>query len=393
MRDSYRKRVVGLLVAALCLLSTVAIVQGQNRETQNREKLVISAKAGGVNAVSGTVTVKRRAGSDAQLLSPKDALNSGDLVQTGSDGRVEVLLNPGSYLRVMENSEFELADASLDGLRLRLLRGSAIIEAATADDVEILIQVETPQTRIAIVKGGLYRLNVGAQSGTELLVRKGRAEVGGQPLVVKGGRKVLVGAGRPLEALKFDKKDQDEFDNWSKERAETLAQANRKLSRRSFVSLYSSMDYDYWSRFEGRGRYGFWLFNPLVGMYTFVPFYFGWGSPYGRSYSSSFYEMGWRTPWYGRPIKGSDGPVGGGNGGPPQRVGPPPNRGGGERPGGDSGPGPRPARPYPGSGDDGGGIRRVKPSNPDMFRGGEPSRPMRQESPAVRPAPSKVADQ
>ena len=45
---------------------------------------------------------------------------NGDAVRTGLDGRVEMLLNPGSYMRVGENSEFELADNSLNNLEVRL---------------------------------------------------------------------------------------------------------------------------------------------------------------------------------------------------------------------------------------------------------------------------------
>ena len=74
-------------------------------QTQNREKFVISAKAGGINAITGQASVSSRGGADWQQLMITDDLNSGDRVRTAYDGRVEILLNPGSYLRLGGNSE------------------------------------------------------------------------------------------------------------------------------------------------------------------------------------------------------------------------------------------------------------------------------------------------
>src|SRR2546429_9306968 len=77
---------------------------------QNREKFVISARAGGVNAVTGRATMHPHGNSEWRQLTIKEDLETGDVVRTGLDGRVEMLLNPGSYMRLGENSEFELAD-------------------------------------------------------------------------------------------------------------------------------------------------------------------------------------------------------------------------------------------------------------------------------------------
>src|SRR5436190_17287765 len=90
---------------------------------QNREKFMISARAGGINAVTGGAKVHLKGGADWQLLSVTDDLEAGDMVRTELGARVEMLLNPGSYLRLGENSEFELVNNSLDNLEVRLIRG------------------------------------------------------------------------------------------------------------------------------------------------------------------------------------------------------------------------------------------------------------------------------
>jgi hypothetical protein len=323
---------------------------------QNREKFVISAKAGGINAVTGRAKVHLKGGADWQQLSVTDDIEAGDMVRTETGARVEMLLNPGSYLRLGENSEFELVNNSLDNLEVKLLRGIAIVEATGADDSELMINISTPHTKLAIVRHGLYRLNVVPEDATELIVRKGRVMLNDSQKV-KGGNKVIFSATtHSVAKLTGDeKKDRDETDLWSKDRAQILAKANRRISDRMLASAFDSFRSSDWL-FGGGRRSGFWYFNPRSSCYTFVPFYYGWGSPYGSSYTFSIYNpfyccsyqnYGWlgtpranRTPpIYGGPGTGAPnrGNPGGGNGSSAGQVRtPPPNtrpmRGAGDSP-------------------------------------------------------------
>lgn len=256
---------------------------------QNREKFVISARAGGVNAVTGRAAMRPHGNTEWQQLTIKEDLETGDIVRTGLDGRVEMLLNPGSYMRVAENSEFELTDNSFENLEVRLVKGTAIVEVTGAEDTELLINISTPHTRMAIVRRGLYRVNVVPGDATELIVRKGRVMLEGSHTKVKGGNKVVFSSNSFSVAKleKADKKNADSFDGWSKERAQTLAQANSKLSVRTVNAFISSFSNDWY--FNVWQRSGIWLFNPGAGCFTFVPFGYGWGSPYGDAYSRFFY--------------------------------------------------------------------------------------------------------
>ena len=276
---------------ALLLLSTAFILCCSIASlAQNREKFVISAKAGGINAITGEASVHSRGDADWQQLNITDDLNAGDRVRTAYDGRVEILLNPGSYLRVGGNSEVELADNTLENLELRLLRGTAIVEATGADGLELNISISTPHTKLAIVRQGLYRLSVVPSDSTELIVRKGRVILGDSHTKVKGGNKVIFSATN-VSVAKLTKeekklKDKEEVDVWSKERAETLAKANRRISDRMLNSAFASfIDRDPFSR----RRLGFWFYNTRASCYTFLPFYYGWRSPYGNSYGTSVY--------------------------------------------------------------------------------------------------------
>src|ERR1700674_3225042 len=133
MRNAFSSFTLSIATIAL-LLATVLVVSAQNRE-----KFVIVAKAGGVNAISGRAEVRSAPSADWQLLNVTDDLRTGDSVRTGRDGLVEMLLNPGAYLRVAENSEFQLTNNSLEALEIKLIRGTAIIEATGSDDTELAI--------------------------------------------------------------------------------------------------------------------------------------------------------------------------------------------------------------------------------------------------------------
>lgn len=277
------------LAPALRSLSIMAVVVflAPLGQAQNREKFGISAKAGGVNAVLGRVMVTR-AGQAPQLLSNQDDLSAGDVVATGPEAQAEVLLNPGSYLRVAGNTEFVMVDNSLDNLLVKVVKGSVIVEATGTDQIELRIAIATDRERLTIVRPGIYRIN--AQTGfTELLVRKGRVSLGSSPQdIVKSGKKLLFEQGSTYTA-KLTKTDKDQFDKWSQDRGETLARANQRLSARALNGYLASSA---WGSLSSRfGRWGIWIPSPTLGCSTFLPFYYGWASPYGQNYGL-FYTFG-----------------------------------------------------------------------------------------------------
>lgn len=324
-----------LLVATLLVCASFVMA-----EAQNRERFVISAKAGGINAVSGRTGIQPQGSTEWEQLTIKDNLEAGDMVKTGTDGRVEMLLNPGAYLRVGENSEFELINNSLENLEVRLIKGTAIVEATGTEDTELMINITTPHAKMAIIRRGLYRVNVVPGDVTELIVRKGRVLLSDSQTKVKGGSK-LIFSGHTFSMAKLEKadKEKDAIENWSKERAETVAKANRRITFRdvnlalaSFSNRWSS---NRWSRGFSSGSSGVWVFNPRFQCYTFLPYYFGWGSwgsPYGNSYSNAFNGYGYGCCGGRQNRGGWTGTYNGGNSGGSAGVSTPPQSTGGHTP-------------------------------------------------------------
>ena len=337
------------------LLGLLALSFGAAARAQVRDARVISAQAGGVNFVSGKVEFNREGAADWRALTDGVELGSGDVVRAGAGGRVEVLLNPGSYLRAGDGAEFELADDSLDDLRLKVLRGSAVVEATGYDGLGLSIFIDTPQTRVELIRTGIYRVNVLPSGATEVFVWEGRAQVGrrGEALV-KGGRAATAAAGAEVVVAKFDKKNRDALDLWSRERGKELAKLNERFSRREVRTAFTGLDLLDWGYRYG----GVWV--AYGGCYTFLPYSAYWRSPYGFGYGSWYYTP--RTYCAQCP---SGGRVLGGGG----------------------------ARPYPTFGGGGGDGRRF-PSGGQGGAAGPTSMPGRPEvafprqMPQSRPAPS-----
>jgi len=107
-------------------------------------QFLVSTKAGLVNYVQGTATVK-----------PATTVPAGKTVQTGQGGAVEILLNPGSYLRMGENSKLVLERVDLYDIAVRILEGSMVI-TANGFDKDLPLKVATGDLHMEIIKDGIY---------------------------------------------------------------------------------------------------------------------------------------------------------------------------------------------------------------------------------------------
>ena len=310
-----KTRVFRVLLSSLFITFLGAAVHAQNDTLSAAagDRYVISAKAGGVNFVEGTVNVARKSGRTGPLLKG-DSLEIGDRVLTGADGKAEILLNPGSFLRLGGQSEFAFKTTSLDNLKLKVDRGSAILEVYAAD--EFKVTVATPSTTYSLIESGVFRIDVPSNSSSRLRVWKGVAKAG-TSFEVKPGRSALVAGPSNVTVTKFDRDERDALDLWSRARSKELAKVTSKLRREDLrATLMGSFMNRRW---DAMSSFGLWLFDPRYGSYFFLPFGGGWNSPYGYGYGPG---MGWWWdsmpwyPWYPTATPGGT-PTGGGTTGSP----------------------------------------------------------------------------
>lgn len=271
-----------IAVMAGCFTATVSAQQNPVSD-----KYLISAKAGGVNHTQGPVSVTRVNNNTGGVLVMGDEIEVGDRVSTGAGGRVEILLNPGSYLRLGANSSMEFKTTSLDDLQIKLDSGSAMFEVFATS--EFTVSIFTPQGKVSLVESGVYRFDLAGDGALSVAVTEGKAIL--CTTTVKEGRVATVNRTK-VDVAKFDRGKRDEFAEWSRSRAKELAKTSSTLKNRDVrASLLSSFDSRRWNMFSS---YGLWVLDPFTRRFCFLPFGYGWNSPYG-------YGFGINIWWYNLP--------------------------------------------------------------------------------------------
>jgi hypothetical protein len=254
---------------------------------------VISAQSGTVHFIEGAVYV------GGKLVEKKfgqfPAVKAGEELET-KDGRAEVLLTPGAFLRLAENSSVRMLSTELSDTRVEVLSGSVMVECDQLLPSNSLTFTYHGEN-IRLEKSGLYRLDAdraffGVYNG-EAVVRDDSSQ-----LTLKSGKEAsLAGV---LQAENFDTKVTDAFYDWSKERSAYLAYASVSAGQ----SLRSSA-----STSGGLAWGGGWGFSPLLDEFTFIP---GAGilmSPFGYQFWSP-YTLGYypySVPYYYAPYVGVGG--------------------------------------------------------------------------------------
>lgn len=246
---------------------------------------VISAHSGVIQWVEGTV-VKDGQPVHLKVSEVQDVKN--DQTLAAEEGRAEVLLTPGVFLRIKENSSFRMVSNKRSDTRIEVLSGTALFEVG-----ELLqdnaVTVLSKGAEIALLKKGLYRID---SDPARLRVFDGEARVSasdGDPLTVRKGREVMLGSA--LEARNFDTKETDEFYRWSSRRDQYVTQAN-------IASATTARDLGYGGllgngmAYTGTGvgmPMGSWAWNPWFGMFTYLPYNGISYSPFGYAFFSPGY--------------------------------------------------------------------------------------------------------
>jgi len=269
---------------------------------------VVSAHAGVVHYVEGRVFIADQ--PVQQKFGQFPDLQPDEVLRTEA-GRAEVLLTPGAFLRLAEDSSVRMLSRELSNPSFELLSGSVMVEC---DDVPkgASVTLRSGDHSIVFEKHGLYRVDA---EPALLRVYDGKAVVhsGSKELAVGGGKQAsLTGA---MEAEKFDAKNGDAFYAWNGLRSSYIASANVSAARGLLASG---------SPWNANG----WIFDPWFGAFTFVPYNGLMYSPYGWAFWSPSYVMFAPPPVYGGGgfVGGTSGPVrpgtiAGGRPGGPTRVG------------------------------------------------------------------------
>jgi hypothetical protein len=276
----------------LFLATLSAFSYGQNAK---------SASPGTINYIEGQATMN---GQQLSSQSVGHAKLERDQSITTANGKTEVLLMPGVFLRLGSNTSVSMVSPDLTRTEVRVLQGRADVEV---DELykENLLLVDLPNGQAHLTKKGLYGFdaynsNVRVFDGEALVYPGSDLNTNVKPIKVKGSREISLN-GEGVKPKHFDKDTaKDDLYNWSSLRSRYLGEANINLAE-AYVGTASFYPGWYWAG----APYGYtWLpgnglfWNPFgYGFYS--PYYIGGGGfIYGR-YGRGFYP-GYRGTYYPR---------------------------------------------------------------------------------------------
>jgi hypothetical protein len=182
---------------------------------------VVSTHSGIVNYAEGSAFL------DDSPVNPKfgtfPSITEGSTLRT-EKGRAEVLLTPGVFLRIDENSAIRMISSVLSNTRVEFLHGAAIIDSndATSGNPCVLVY-KTFQIRFP--KPGVYRLGSEPEVFQTYTGEAEIQEAGEPPKAIDESNQFFFGIG--TEVKKYGDGTVDAFSEWARNRAETIAADNR----------------------------------------------------------------------------------------------------------------------------------------------------------------------
>jgi len=249
--------------------------------------LVLSAEPQ-KTALPGTVNyVEGQASIDGHALDAKQdgnaVLQVNQTLSTGN-GKVEMLLSPGVFVRTGSNSDIRMVSSGLANPAIEVDRGSAMLEVDQKLK-DARIDVLEHGSTATILKTGLYRFDAD-QSRAEVYDGKMEVVENGATKKLGKGKEIALN-GEPLKPVSFDRKAEDDLYRWSSVRSGYLAQANASTAQYIYAGSgpfwgtgwYWNPWFSSWSWLPGDGYFyspfGYPFFSP--GYAVYAPYGFGYG--------------------------------------------------------------------------------------------------------------------
>jgi hypothetical protein len=240
-----------------------------------------TAAPGTVNYIEGQVAIDGHVVPRNQ--NGYSQLESNQVLST-QNGKAEILLSPGVFLRVGNNSQIRMVSPELVAPRVEVISGEAMVEADwVPKDAEVDVVEHGAQASIR--KAGLYKFD---SNGSLIEVVDGKLQVteNDQTKEFGKGKEVTLAAAK-LKPVSFDRKAEDDLYRWSNVRAGYLAEANMSTAQSAYsgygpfwgAGWYWSPYYDFWSWMPGDG-------------YFFSPFGYPFFSPAYVAYAPGFRRGG-----------------------------------------------------------------------------------------------------
>jgi len=303
-------RPVFSVVFAVALVGTVSVF-GQEDDYADESP----ARVARIKVLEGDADLKRIDSEDWEKASENLPLVEGDQLQTLEGTRLEIQFDNETYLRLDENSSLKFSILGDEGIALSLSRGTALLSVLSFDPDAGYLEIDAPQTTVAITKEGKYRIDAGDDLNRSVTVSVwdgGTARV--YSLDSGFTLKNEQTASMNLEGTYAGKWEVarsigsfDNFDRWSAERDDFI---NKSLAAAQYgkyydSDIYGADDLNYYGSWQYNNDYGY-IWSPydsaLASYSNWSPYRYGqwrWLPYFGWTWVNAE-PWGWSTYHYGR---------------------------------------------------------------------------------------------
>ena len=249
---------------------------------------VISAHSGLIHFVDGSVFL------DDQRVEQKagkfDQMKNGSELRT-EEGRAEVLLTPGTFLRLGPSSAIRMVSNELDNTRVELMKGSAVLDQGSDKLASASVTILYNLDQVQIKKPGRYRFD---SDPPQVKVETGAAEVTADGKSIEAAAGYAVPLEGKLTARKLLGTSSDDLDTWNAARDHSVVDGNLQASTASDLSGVI----DGWQRDPDAVLESLGIPPYPPGMSSYIP-------PY--AYGSALYGPGLYAGVYGSGLYGFGG--------------------------------------------------------------------------------------
>ncbi len=303
------------LCKAILLLLPLALSISATPPGADDDVPEITARVARISFLQGSAQLKRSDGTAWESAKLNLPIVEGDEISVGPDSLVELQLDTRTHVRLNERSFLRVVTLQDGRLAFSLPEGSMIVRLSEFDPQTQFVEMDAPQTTVAVQKAGIYRIDAGREeaSGVRITVMEhGEARVysSNAGFNVRSGRSAFLtlsgsmsGEWDTADASKFA----DDFDTWSLNRDSEIAKLLQDAHYDQYYDrdIYGAEDLSQHGEWIHTRKYGYvWKpFSSSLNSYSnWSPYRYGewrWLSPYGWTWVNDE-PWGWATYHHGR---------------------------------------------------------------------------------------------
>ena len=219
---------------------------------------------GRISLVQGQVLMQAKDEGEWTEASINYPVADGDRIMTERNGRVELQLKNGTYVRIGETSQLDIIALSVDRgkafIHLNQLEGKIYVNHRQVNEEASPLYIDLPYGVLSAFVPTRFRINL-TSSEARISVLEGNVEFKseGRPIPLTQGKTLVARDGGYAEVAQLY--GRDEWDRWNEAR-------DHELFQKRYAQTYLPPDLEPWGyEMEGNGR---WIYTPEY-QYAWVP--------------------------------------------------------------------------------------------------------------------------